>query len=149
MLHNLLTQNNSGALATESSIQRSKALEQSGPARLTYRLGEVARLLGISRRTLERERSTRKEQHFPRTGKMSDKLRLVLTVGQIASRLDEPLHRIEYAIKSRNIKPVALAGHARIFEERVLERISPALLEMDARRENQASSRWESDGGDL
>ena len=38
---------------------------------------------------------------------MSDKRRIILTVGQIAQRLNEPLHRIEYAIKS-DIEPAAL-----------------------------------------
>ena len=67
---------------------------------------------------------------------MSDKRRIILTVGQIAQRLNEPLHRIEYAIKSRNIQPVAQAGNARVFEEEDLERISAALREMDSRRDS-------------
>ena len=67
---------------------------------------------------------------------MSDKRRIILTVGQIAQRLNEPLHRIEYAVRSRNIQPVAIAGNARVFEEEDLERISAALVEMDSKRDN-------------
>jgi hypothetical protein len=60
-------------------------------------------------------------------------------VGQIAQRLNEPLHRVEYAIKSRHIKPVAIGGNARIFDEQDVERIAAALLEMDSRRDRLTS----------
>jgi hypothetical protein len=70
---------------------------------------------------------------------MSDVVCRSLTVGLIARRLNEPLHRVEYAIKSRNIKPVAIGGNARIFDEQDVERIAAALLEMDVRRDRLAS----------
>ncbi len=78
---------------------------------------------------------------------MSDKLRIILTVGQIARRLNEPLHRIEYAIKSRNIQPVAIAGNARVFESEDLDRISAALREMDSRRDSHVSTKVDIQGG--
>jgi hypothetical protein len=40
-----------------------------------------------------------------------------LTVGEIGRRLSEPVHRIEYVIRSRNVKPVSVAGAARVFSE--------------------------------
>jgi hypothetical protein len=70
---------------------------------------------------------------------MSQDVRRSLTVGQIAQRLNEPLHRVEYAIKSRGIKPVTIGGNARIFDEQHVERIAAALLEMDSRRDRLTS----------
>ena len=78
---------------------------------------------------------------------MSDKPRIILTVGQIAHRLNEPLHRIEYAIKSRDIQPVAIAGHIRVFEEEDLDRIAAALLDMDSRRDSHVSTKVDNQGG--
>ena len=36
----------------------------------------------------------------------------LLTVGEIARRLGQEVHRIEYVIRSRNIRPVGWAGPA-------------------------------------
>jgi hypothetical protein len=69
---------------------------------------------------------------------MADKLRLILTIGQIARRLNEPIHRIDYAIKTRNIMPVGIAGNARVFEEEHVEQIAAALREIDSRQEGGA-----------
>jgi hypothetical protein len=35
----------------------------------------------------------------------------LLTIGEIARRLGQALHRIEYVIRSRNIQPTSWAGH--------------------------------------
>lgn len=51
---------------------------------------------------------------------MADKL---LTVGEIAKQLDCPIHKVEYIIMSRGIKPVQLAGRFRVFDDGALERI--------------------------
>jgi hypothetical protein len=53
-------------------------------------------------------------------------------------RLNEPIHRAEYAIRTREIEPVALAGNARIFDEDSIERIADALRGIDARRKRGA-----------
>ncbi|QDV37467.1 hypothetical protein [Tautonia plasticadhaerens] len=58
-----------------------------------------------------------------------------LTTGMIARRLDEPLHRVTYIIRTRGIEPAAVAGKARVFEEEHLERIAAALRDIDARRD--------------
>ena len=50
--------------------------------------------------------------------------RVMATVGEIAHRLGQPVHRIEYLIRSRRIKPAARAGNARIFSESDVERIA-------------------------
>ena len=46
------------------------------------------------------------------------------TVGVIARRFDEPVHRIEYIIESRDIRPAGLAGNARVFSEAAVARIA-------------------------
>jgi hypothetical protein len=51
----------------------------------------------------------------------------LLTVGEIARRLSQPLHRIEYVIRSRHIRPVGWAGHARVFRDADLDRIASEL----------------------
>ncbi len=48
----------------------------------------------------------------------------LLTVGEIARRLGQEVHRIEYVIRSRNIRPVGWAGHARVFRDADLDRIA-------------------------
>ena len=45
---------------------------------------------------------------------------LLLTVGEIARRLDTKVHRIEYIIRSRNIEATGWAGHARVFTDATL-----------------------------
>lgn len=51
----------------------------------------------------------------------------LLTVGEIARRLGREVHRIEYVIRSRNIRPVGWAGHARVFRDADLDRIASEL----------------------
>ena len=45
----------------------------------------------------------------------------LLTVGEIAKRLDCPIHKILYLIETRQIKPIQRAGCLRIFNDEVLE----------------------------
>lgn len=59
----------------------------------------------------------------------------LLTVGEIARRLGQPLHRIEYIIRSRGIAPSGWAGHARVFAETDLQRIAAELRRIDAEQE--------------
>jgi hypothetical protein len=57
------------------------------------------------------------------------------TVGVIARRLGEPLHRIEYVIRSRRLQPAGRAGNLRVFSESDIVFIAGELRRMDARRE--------------
>jgi hypothetical protein len=64
-----------------------------------------------------------------------------VTVGAIAQELSEPIHRVQYAIKSRGIEPEALAGNIRVFAPAVIERVAEILREIDrqaARRQGVA-----------
>ena len=56
------------------------------------------------------------------------------TVGEIARRLGEPIHRIEYVIRSRRITPRKRAGNARVFGEDSVELIANELRRIDACR---------------
>jgi hypothetical protein len=57
--------------------------------------------------------------------------RPISSIGQIAHRLERPISRIEYVLKTRDIKPIALAGNARVFDEDAVERIAAALRHID------------------
>jgi hypothetical protein len=56
------------------------------------------------------------------------------TVGEIARRLGEPIHRIEYVLRTRNIRPSGLAGNCRVYAERDVERIAAELQRIDTRK---------------
>jgi hypothetical protein len=59
----------------------------------------------------------------------------VPTVGEIARRLAEPLHRIEYVIRSRSIQPASRAGNVRIFAEADVAFIADELRQIAARQQ--------------
>lgn len=54
------------------------------------------------------------------------------TVGEISRRLDVPLHRIEYVIRSRQIEPVSVAGNSRVFSEQQVQLIASELRRIEA-----------------
>jgi hypothetical protein len=54
------------------------------------------------------------------------------TIGEIARRLGEPHHRIEYVIRARRICPSSWAGNARIFSETAIEEIAMELKRIDS-----------------
>ena len=54
------------------------------------------------------------------------------TIGEIARRLSEPVHRVEYVIRARGIHPSGWAGNARVFPEDAVETIATELQHIDA-----------------
>ncbi|HEY7313864.1 MAG TPA: MerR family transcriptional regulator [Gemmataceae bacterium] len=60
------------------------------------------------------------------------------TVGEIARRLAEPVHRIEYILRTRNIRPAGIAGNSRVYAEEDVERIAAELQGIDARKDGGA-----------
>ncbi len=58
----------------------------------------------------------------------------LLTVGEIARRLRQPLHRVEYVIRTRNLRPTGWAGHARVFHDADLMWIASELVRIDHER---------------
>ena len=51
----------------------------------------------------------------------------ILSVGDIARRHSVPLHRVLYVIRSRDIRPVGMAGNVRVFTLADAERIGSEL----------------------
>lgn len=49
------------------------------------------------------------------------------TTGEIARRLGQPLHRVEYLIRTRCIQPAAWAGNSRVFCEEAVQLIAREL----------------------
>ena len=66
---------------------------------------------------------------------MSSSIPNVGTIGEIARRTGCPHHRIEYVIRSRDIKPVGRASNVRVFSEADIDRIANELRRIDADRE--------------
>jgi hypothetical protein len=60
---------------------------------------------------------------------------LMPTVGEIARRLGEPVHRIEYVLRTRSIRPYGIAGNSRVYVEADVERIATELQRIDARKD--------------
>lgn len=58
-------------------------------------------------------------------------MRVYSTVGTIAERLREPIHRVEYVIRTRDIRPEAWAGNCRVFSEASVARIAAELQRID------------------
>lgn len=65
---------------------------------------------------------------------MSTSIPIVPTVGEIARRLGVPLHRVEYIVRARNIRPSGRAGNARVFTEADVDHIASELRRIDAER---------------
>ena len=64
------------------------------------------------------------------------------TVGEIARRLGEPLHRVEYVIRTRAIRPMGVAGNARVFGDEVVGQIADELQRIDSERTRGAADRY-------
>lgn len=60
----------------------------------------------------------------------------VPTLGEIARRIDQPIHRVEYVIRARRIRPTAIAGNARVFSEPDVDRIAAQLRQIDAEKDS-------------
>ena len=58
----------------------------------------------------------------------------LLTTGDIAKTLNAELHRVLYALRSRNIEPVGRIGNLRAYTEDAVGRVREALEQMDERR---------------
>lgn len=65
----------------------------------------------------------------------------VPTIGEIVRRTGFPLHRIEYVIRTRGIRPTGRAGNARIFTEVDVSRIASELRRIDNEKEGHQCNR--------
>lgn len=64
----------------------------------------------------------------------------LLTSGEIARRLREPIHRVLRVLATRpDIEPTAYASHVRLYDQRALRRVRHELAAIDARRTDHRS----------
>lgn len=63
----------------------------------------------------------------------------LLTIGEIARRLDQPLHRVEYVLRSRNVVPAGWAGNARVFGEADVTFLATELRRIDDERSGEGT----------
>ena len=56
------------------------------------------------------------------------------TIGEIARRLSVPIHRVEYVIRARRIRPCGWAGNARVFPDHAVEVIASELERINTPR---------------
>jgi predicted transcriptional regulator len=59
------------------------------------------------------------------------------TIGVIAQRLGVPIHKVEYAIRSQQIKAESKAGIAKVYSDDQVEQISRALDKIKTRKNTQ------------
>ena len=55
----------------------------------------------------------------------------IASLGEIAERLNVPIHRVEYVIRSRQIKPALVVGGRHIYSEAQIQRISSEIRRID------------------
>lgn len=56
------------------------------------------------------------------------------TVGVLAQKLGQPIHRIQYLLRTRkHIAPVAVAGRSRLYPEKTIAQLRHELNAIDAR----------------
>jgi hypothetical protein len=63
------------------------------------------------------------------------------TVGQIADKLDIPIHMVRYIIESRRIAPVCRLGHVRVFGAAAIEAVRSAGEKINRDRERARARR--------
>lgn len=55
-----------------------------------------------------------------------------LTVGELAEKLDCPIHKVQYLLTTRRIDPIRRVGGYRIFSPEVVERLKPEIRDTKA-----------------
>ena len=57
---------------------------------------------------------------------------LMPTIGEIARRLGQPIHRVQYVVRARRIRPRNWAGNARVFDHKTVDVIADELRRIEA-----------------
>jgi hypothetical protein len=65
---------------------------------------------------------------------MIQRVTQLLTTGEIAARLGQPIHRVDYVVRARGIRPAARAGRLRVFGTEAIAQIQDAIDAADDRR---------------
>jgi hypothetical protein len=63
------------------------------------------------------------------------------TIGEIARRLGEPVHRIEYVLRTRDIRPSGIAGNCRVYDEQAIRLIHQELQRIASTQRSLAKSK--------
>ncbi|MBV8078444.1 MAG: hypothetical protein JO284_18685 [Planctomycetaceae bacterium] len=58
--------------------------------------------------------------------------RSLYSIGHLSEKFGVPVHKLEFAIKSRKIEPCGWAGNSRIFDEEGAEKVGAALSQIAA-----------------
>ena len=61
--------------------------------------------------------------------------RQLLTVGMIAKELGCPVHRVNYILRSRDIRPAARAGNLGVYQRSDVDRIASEIRRIDRERQ--------------
>lgn len=59
----------------------------------------------------------------------------ISSLGEIARSLNEPLHRVDYVVRTRNIEPLIVAGGRNFYSEASVQRIKSELRRIDQQRD--------------
>ena len=70
---------------------------------------------------------------------MAESILPLPTIGEISRRLNAPIHRVEYIVRTRNIQPAGWAGNARVFTEADVDHIRSELRRIERDRQRGAS----------
>ena len=58
----------------------------------------------------------------------------IASLGEIARRLDVPIHRVEYVVRTRRIVPTLVAGGRHFYSEASVQRIGSEIKRIDDER---------------
>ena len=88
----------------------------------------------ITRTTEGMKLYQREHNQRNRSQEMSNKIPRLVTVGVIAKELDEPIHRVEYILRTRkHIAPRATAGGLRLFDNDAIEQVLNEIISINTK----------------
>lgn len=61
----------------------------------------------------------------------------IASSGEIAKRLNEPLHRVAYVIRTRQIQPLLVTGGRYFYSEAAVQRIASEIRRIDEEKGGQ------------
>ena len=56
------------------------------------------------------------------------------SLGDVASQLEVPVHRVEYVIRTRRIRPLIRAGGRKLYSDATVQRIASEIQRIDEER---------------
>jgi hypothetical protein len=63
------------------------------------------------------------------------------TVGEIARRLNAPLHKVEYVLRSRQVQPAGRAGNSLVYSEADVQYVASELRRIEEERNPEGACR--------